>query len=148
METMKKKGNLSRWAIQIKAYGFFDTVEEAREKLNIQIEELQYRLFDGEQPAHVAFQFEEDLDEFCAWAYFYSERPLNDMDEEILVISEDFEGFMGFHDFDNRLTQGYDSGEYDTGMFSQPEDRASYEEHLLNTLNNPDTECRFPILME
>lgn len=147
-DRFKKKEGWNRFAIQLRAYGDFEAIEEAKKALNIQIEELQYRLFDGETPEHVAFQFEDEPDELCAWAYFHSEMSLEDMDSEILVVSEDFEGYMAFYDFDNQLLQAYDTGEYDTGMFSQPEGRAEYEEYLLSTLNNPEETYRFPLLME
>ena len=46
---MEKLDGKSRFVIELKLYGDYSSIEEIKKELEIQVEELQYRIFDAEE---------------------------------------------------------------------------------------------------
>ena len=145
---MKKIDGGSRFVVCLTSYDEFETADNAKSKLTIEVEEIQYRVFDGEKPKHIFINHDDLLDSFV-WVYFYSESDLEEIDSHLLEYSQDFNGQITVTDFDNLLYQAYDSGEYDTGMFSMPVDAEVYKKSIIEHLNNEKSQYRhFPIILE
>lgn len=146
---MEKLQGSNRFVICLTSYDEFKSDVEAKTELNIQVEEIQYRVFDGEEPQHV-FINNEDLNESFVWIYFYSELDLEELDISFLEYSQDFNGLIKATDFDNLLYQAYDDGEYDTGMFNTPEENDIYKKSIIDDQNNENSQfpnSKFPIIL-
>ena len=143
---MEKIQNKNRFIIELKSYGDYSSLDEKKEDLEKQVEELHYRVFNGEDPIHVIFCNEDNIEETSLFVYFYYDSDLQWIDQEFLEFSESFDGTILVTDFDNQLYQAYDCGEYDTGMFSQPEDKEIYEDGIKR-LNDHQNGGGYPIIL-
>ena len=143
---MDKKTGFSRLIVRISSYNEFDNLKSAKDELDTISDSFSWSLFDN-APENVYFQNEDDLSSICIYTYHYSERSLKDLDQDILNYTGEMNiDVLSITDFDNKLHQGYSSGEYDSGMFSQPEDREDYEDYIINYLNNPESDEKFPLI--
>ena len=133
-------------AVELRSWAEFESEVRLKDFLETQITELQYRLFDGESPIHVVYKSNEEPSDCVMWAFFQSDWDLERMDLDALSVSEDFNGCMCIYDLDNMILQGYDSGEYDTGVFSQPAGREMYMEYVRKALSQADAHGQFPFV--
>ena len=141
---MEKLDGKSRFVIELKWYGDYSSIEEIKKELEIQVEELQYRIFDAEEPNHVIYKNENEIEEISLFVYFYSDSDLEWINQDLLEFSENFNGLILVTDFDNLLYQAYECGEYETGMFSQPEEKISYENGIKRENDNEG----FPLMLK
>jgi len=141
---MEKLDGKSRFVIELKLYGDYSSIEEIKKELEIQVEELQYRIFDAEEPNHVIYKNENEIEEISLFVYFYSDSDLEWINQDFLEFSENFNGLILVTDFDNLLYQAYECGEYETGMFSQPEEKISYENGIKRENDNQG----FPLMLK
>lgn len=144
---MEKIQEKNRFIIELKSYEDYSSLDEKKEDLEKQVEELHYRVFNGEDPIHVVFSNEDNIEETSLFVYFYYDSDLEWIDQEFLEFSESFNGTILVTDFDNQLYQAYDCGEYDTGMFSQPEDKKIYEEGIKRS-NDHQNGGGYPIILK
>jgi|SaaInl6LU_22_DNA_1037377.scaffolds.fasta_scaffold02070_13 hypothetical protein len=145
---MNKKTGLNRIVIRISSYNEFDNLKSAKDELDNISDSFSWSLFDN-APEHIFFQNEDDLSAICIYTYHYSERSLTDLDQDILNYTGEMNiDVLSITDFDNKLHQGYSSGEYDSGMFSQPEDKEDYNDYIINYLNNSESDEKFPLILD
>ena len=145
---MNKKTGLNRIVIRISSYNEFDNLKSAKDELLTIADFFSHRIFEKE-PEHIFFSNEEDLTEISIYTYHYSTRSLKELDQEILNHTEEAEiDVLNATDIENLTYQGYSCGEYDTGLISQPEDREVYEDYIINFLNNPESDEKFPLTLD
>jgi len=145
---MNKKTGLNRIVIRISSYNEFDNLKSAKDELHTIADFFSHRIFEKE-PEHIFFSNEEDLTEISIYTYHYSARSLKELDQEILNHTEEAEiDVLNATDIENLTYQGYSSGEYDTGLISQPEDREDYEDYIINYLNNSESDEKFPLIFD
>ena len=144
---MEKIDGKNRFVIELKTYGDYTSLDEIKKDLEFQIEELQCRIFDDEEPKHVIYQKENDIEEISLFIYFYSESDLEWINQDFLEFSESFDGLILVTDFDNLLYQAYECGEYETGMFSQLADKEMYEKGIVK-LNDNTVDGGFPLVLK
>ena len=115
----------------------FDSIDQ---RFKVQKEDL-FELMDTNDNK-IQNQILEEISEFVYWGYD------EETDHEYDDPGEMNIDVLSITDFDNKLHQGYSSGEYDSGMFSQPEDREDYEDYIINCLNNPESDEKFPLILD
>lgn len=141
---MKKREKINRWVVKINFYCAKSDQEKAQSDLTkevylrfahqyaFEIEEIVFTELEAPEP-HVSVE---------AFYYMYGKHNLKNFNRKMLEVSATVPGAICVIDYDNKVMQSYQDGEYLEGMFSNG-DVSFYEEELKDILRSES-----PIVLE